>query len=255
MASNEGLCLYKYRSIAPGPDVDRVSKIFANNEVYFSTIGSFNDPFEGKFKVSFDACAEHKMAIAANRVMQENPGLTEEEALQQATRRYKEVEKHGEKNLKAASQKVGVFSLTERNDDILMWSHYADSHRGICIEFKASKMHHVDMMRKAHRVTYQNALPSINFYLDTLVDKLKAYIHTKAAHWSYEQEWRIVDTDGPGLKTLPDGLISSVILGHAISKENKRRVLKWISDYPHVVSLYEARLNKDAYALDIVPVG
>ena len=31
----------------------------------------------------------------------------------------------------------GILSLCAKNDDILMWSHYASSHRGICLEFKA----------------------------------------------------------------------------------------------------------------------
>src|SRR3954471_5525958 len=29
----------------------------------------------------------------------------------------------------------GVLSLSERWNSVLMWSHYADNHRGVCIEF------------------------------------------------------------------------------------------------------------------------
>ena len=29
-----------------------------------------------------------------------------------------------------------VFCVTEKHDDILMWSHYSDSHRGIVIKFR-----------------------------------------------------------------------------------------------------------------------
>lgn len=36
-------------------------------------------------------------------------------------------------------QKFGVISFSEVNDNILMWSHYADQHHGFCLELKRSK--------------------------------------------------------------------------------------------------------------------
>ena len=35
----------------------------------------------------------------------------------------------------AVDRRFGVCALGERADSILMWSHYADEHAGICIEF------------------------------------------------------------------------------------------------------------------------
>jgi Protein of unknown function (DUF2971) len=39
----------------------------------------------------------------------------------------------------------GVFSLSERWDSVLMWSHYADHHRGICIEFDTTDIEHPNL--------------------------------------------------------------------------------------------------------------
>ena len=45
----------------------------------------------------------------------------------------------------------GVLCLSECHDDILMWSHYGDSHRGICLEFKATN---TALFGEAQRVKY-----------------------------------------------------------------------------------------------------
>jgi DUF2971 family protein len=34
----------------------------------------------------------------------------------------------------------GFLSLSERRDDLLMWAHYAEMHRGVCLEFDASML-------------------------------------------------------------------------------------------------------------------
>ena len=33
---------------------------------------------------------------------------------------------------------IGIFSLSKVPDNILMWSHYADSHKGIVLEFDSN---------------------------------------------------------------------------------------------------------------------
>jgi hypothetical protein len=47
------------------------------------------------------------------------------------------------------------FCVTDKNDNNLMWSHYANSHKGFCIEWDASKI-------KAERVLYQSTIPKID---------------------------------------------------------------------------------------------
>lgn len=37
--------------------------------------------------------------------------------------------------MNGGDQQLGVLSLSKLNSNIMMWSHYADSHRGICIEY------------------------------------------------------------------------------------------------------------------------
>ncbi len=39
---------------------------------------------------------------------------------------------------KQTIKKFGVYCLSEKKDDILMWSHYSNGHKRLCIEYDAS---------------------------------------------------------------------------------------------------------------------
>lgn len=52
---------------------------------------------------------------------------------------------------------AGILSLSAVRDQTLMWSHYADGHRGFCIGFNSQKL-----LRFADRLTYR----SIHLLLD-----------------------------------------------------------------------------------------
>ena len=54
-----------------------------------------------------------------------------------------------------------ILSLTSNNEEILLWSHYADEHKGICLEYKTLEMY--DDNKSIHgiyfdpkQVTYQS---------------------------------------------------------------------------------------------------
>ena len=76
----------------------------------------------------------------------------------------------------------------------LMWSHYAKSHRGFCIEFKYD---HIN----ADAVTYQKEIPKLKIIdclrgstckdtLEKISDDLWLSLRTKLDEWSYEAEYR-----------------------------------------------------------------
>jgi hypothetical protein len=97
----------------------------------------------------------------------------------------------------------GVFSLSEHWDSALMWSHYANYHRGICIEFDTAELLHPNLKPVNYRAPrsirasdllawkQQNSAEAAQRILDT-------YFYAKAAPWRYEREWRdLGDTNGP----------------------------------------------------------
>ncbi|MBY5565118.1 DUF2971 domain-containing protein [Rhizobium leguminosarum] len=93
-----------------------------------------------------------------------------------------------------------ILSLTVRPDIPTMWSHYADSYRGVVLRFRSADSNSPFFMAKP--VNYVDELPDL-YSTQELIDHITAVkpmtsrmvvdkiIYTKSMHWSYEQEWRI----------------------------------------------------------------
>ena len=71
------------------------------------------------------------------------------------------------------------FSKTWRNP--VLWGHYADKHRGLCLGFEIAKKH-------VRRVDYVKSRFSWPEHLS--IAFMKKILFSKFSHWSYEQEYR-----------------------------------------------------------------
>jgi hypothetical protein len=87
--------------------------------------------------------------------------------------------------------KIGVCCFTKNNDNLLMWSYYADSHKGICIEFDSKK----EPFSKAFKVNYQDEIPKINsdlLFSETYnMESVNKFLCFKSENWEHEDELRI----------------------------------------------------------------
>ena len=115
----------------------------------------------------------------------------------------------------------------------LMWSHYAESHTGFCVEYDYSEPTPsvlsnlpVPVFYSSERplVPWKAALENTSENISEACTELMLGVLTKDSAWEYENEWRILlhSTDNPHLK-MPK--ISCVYLGAAISEDNKKAVL------------------------------
>lgn len=104
-------------------------------------------------------------------------------------------------------ERIGVVSLTETPRNLLMWSHYANQHKGICVGYKTSYLDH--HKHKTHKrlpvsftpikVNYDNCrysehTDSFTELNDIELQKeiiLKSLI-TKGDDWIYEKEHRSI---------------------------------------------------------------
>ena len=82
---------------------------------------------------------------------------------------------------------VGVSCFSEEMNNLLMWSHYADKHKGFCIEFDKSDY----PFSLAETIIYGKNIPVIDPYSDDINNR-KAFFRYKSEHWKYEKELRIV---------------------------------------------------------------
>ena len=96
----------------------------------------------------------------------------------------------------------GVLSLSGRWDSVLMWSHYADEHKGICIEYTCDprlKPSPKDVFYTGNRsillsVVHEAYIQKSASAIDEIFD---VYYFTKSKEWHYEQEKRLLN-QSPG---------------------------------------------------------
>ncbi|MBU6418259.1 MAG: DUF2971 domain-containing protein [Proteobacteria bacterium] len=258
--------LYKYRSFASDCDKQRLLHIIQANEIYCSSPASFNDPFDCKVPPvdSYDpAFVRYLIAARSAKTEEEHcevyrkfvaPRMlknTELKAFRSGLKAHEQ--KKFEcilRNIQEKVNKSGVISFSINNDSILMWAHYASSHRGVCLIFSSEKW--PDIRESLYPVTYRTTrLPLIlnrqNFDAGQL---FQAVILTKDQGWSYEQEWRVITPKSGPLKFCDQALVG-VILGCNMADEDKARVRNAVGGRSHI-ALYEARVKESCFGLEIL---
>ncbi|WP_413165523.1 DUF2971 domain-containing protein [Aeromonas salmonicida] len=150
-----------------------------NPNIKLSTAKSFNDPFEESLpnKIIKDLV---KSVSNASYLKDSSPYTTKRlHAL------YKNV-----------TTEHGIVSLTENHRNLLMWAHYADSHKGFCIGYKENFLKNAILYEDASpkKVTYdKKRLDPLKFDKDdTPFDIIMKTLTTKSDEWIYEKEHRCI---------------------------------------------------------------
>ncbi|WP_305405797.1 DUF2971 domain-containing protein [Photobacterium leiognathi] len=94
----------------------------------------------------------------------------------------------------------GIISLSETPDNLLMWSHYADNHKGAVIEFTIDENYPFDLFNVCHIPMSSDAiLRKVNYRKNrksplnnSLEDLRNHYYLTKSDEWIYEKEYRYI---------------------------------------------------------------
>ena len=128
--------------------------------------------------------------------------------------------------------RIGCLGSSYKNS--LMWSHYADSHHGFCIEYDFSNVDSSLLSAVPLPVIYSNLRPPFpwNAALNRSPENtaqatasLMIGLLTKDKCWDYENEWRYIVAPSVGFK-LPMPPISCIYLGALISPNNRKKILK-----------------------------
>lgn len=169
--------------------------------------------------------------------------------------------------IRAASFRL--FCVCIENDNILLWSHYADSHSGVVLQFECIKELDVPLLG-ACEVQYSKVAPSISPQEEFIEEALglrplkkgeevhKKLITTKAIDWKYEHEWRVVSTrrdsenQGNNYEDIPfhPPEISKVFLGCKIDSTDRANILKLLQGRFAHVEAYQAKRNARMFKVD-----
>lgn len=153
------MILYKYMSLER-------KNFWTDYKLRFTQPSAFNDPFECLPSYSF----------IPEQLMPKHAGFGELAALFYGL----------EKDSSQFNDDTAIFCMSQVWDSVLMWAHYADSHRGFAVGFDMSHpFFDFEKPYGTRKVRYCKSRPKsteINI-MDEMYYKLDV--------WSYEQEWRL----------------------------------------------------------------
>lgn len=248
--------LYKYRDLSER-NRDYVRQAIVENKVWFSSPVDFNDPFDCKVHTHFTGSARTWKRNLREWQKKFRPELNRQQRQAEAARIVKAEKRHQDPTVLASATEVaqqvfndwGIFCLSARNDDLLMWSYYANGHRGVCLGFAHRPAR---PFGPAFPVAYSPELPRVNYFAADHEELARANFLTKALPWRHESEWRVIDRRrGRGIRQFPPESLIEVIMGSQMSKDDRKNIMTWIETRSCKPSLFEARLKKNVYGLEI----
>ena len=252
--------LYKYKSISTEQHVEWAVEILLKDTIYFCSRTEFNDPFDCRPRFRVAATVEQLKEYIASVYERHAPHLdvkeryrlAEEDANRWRTNPAGELKDFTQKFYKQSIDKYGICSLSADPHNPLMWAHYADSHRGICLEFDTSVQH--SPFSLADKVIYQDEPPKFDLIGDdeNLTEMWHALLATKGLPWSYEQEWRVIDRNGVGLRKFHSQCLTAIVIGALCSDTQKKRIIEIVRTRNSALKIYHARLSDRHYRVDLL---
>lgn len=253
----EGRCtrIYKYRSLSGEFGRPAMERALLHSELYWTSPTDFNDPFDCMpvlYLGDDDASRRRFYARAAAAV---HRGRPRHERRRQKRDMGRVSAARMEAQIKAewpkwlASSAITCFS--ECGDHPLMWGHYADSHRGLCLIFDEVANEHREWF--AFPVAYQQDRPRVDLTRFNEVGQMQSALLLKSEDWAYEREQRMIDWKGtPGYREFPRDLLRGVIFGAKMSRQDEEFMRGLLAQRPDV-GVFRARVHPSQSRLEIEP--
>jgi hypothetical protein len=276
---------YRYRSFSAS-----TVESLCRDELYFASPADFNDPFDCKPVVEPDSDAEVLRAIlqqlVAARVSAETQNalasakLKGDKAVAHARRSGEQEAAHelaniaysatnpdydcckedAEKRLLVASVErellrqydKGVCCFSESFNDMLLWSHYGDQHRGLCVGYGLDRKPKPKLQKVLYGGTrtvksslIAKAIVEKDEQASAALDE--SVLLRKAPQWRYEQEWRLLGSRGAQDSCL---LLSDVTFGLRCSDAIKHTLICALGSRAPNIEFYEVRSAHGTFRLN-----
>jgi hypothetical protein len=119
-------------------------------------------------------------------------------------------------------EKIGIVSFTANPRSAVMWAHYADNHKGICIAYSTWRRPVTGWKNfKYHKVNYSNQR-QVDFLQYDFQTNFERMLLQKSEEWKYEEEYRLISYKGRGIQQGTPGAINGIILGRRIAYNNEQ---------------------------------
>lgn len=208
---------YKYKSLEK---IEYIIDMIENNRLYMPRTLELNDPLEGicKMNFGFAGCSYY----------------------------------HGTGTIHPCYcntlNTYRVLALASRKDSVVMWAHYADEFKGICVEFE----NNAASLQEAKPVIYTDERIDSKVFEGSFDELAYNALQRKALEWSYEEEYRIIkkiDETDEYINLLPNE-IKCIYIGYMVPKTIKMFLADWCRY--HNIETRIMFVNPYRYALEDV---
>jgi len=249
--------VYKYRKLD-----EYTEKNIKNNTIYFSNPLNFNDPLDTLINFFFEGDYD----LLCKKFFE--LGIKDYKGYAKALEKHNNFNDICKDNPHIMNLSISCFS--EEYDNILMWSHYADNHKGICLEYKTVSADgyncllfddsdiEADYPVPMLKVKYvEKPLDRINaIYTKYFVEQLKDFLSTKNKIWEYENEIRCIMPNSkfknyPNAK-LRKNVLAGVIFGLKTTETEKVEFKELVNDNHENVTFYSMIQIPNEYKLKII---
>ncbi|KFG67128.1 DUF2971 domain-containing protein [Microvirga sp. BSC39] len=192
--------LYKYKSLA---NLWHVLDLVLNQRLYCAHWSTLNDPLEGRYEIFLGNKPSKLESIMVSRIEQARNGFR-------------------------------IASLSAAATNFLLWSHYADGHKGVAIEVDIPEDH-----PELTKVTYSPFSSIFSEKAQTQED-MRHLFNGKGEEWAYEEEYRIItDRQYFDLPSKP----SRLLLGPMVPDEQAALLRKALFGHIEIVTMELDRMQ------------
>jgi hypothetical protein len=217
---------YKYRS-----DYIRDIKFLSRLKIYTPCKNQLNDPFEGLIRPKIFEDYEILRPYLSPSEYERKINLIKKLIIQIGY--------------------VGIYSLSRSWKNELLWTHYAKSHQGFCIEYELDDLildkSKTVIFPKILEIKYCKEPPQYTLEeMDNITETqlLQILIGTKSLPWKYEKEIRIIFKEN-GEQEINQKSIKSIIFG---ANANENDINNTVKKIPYKIKYFKIFL-KNRYEL------
>jgi hypothetical protein len=272
-AGEEGIpYLYRYLPFPlekPKPDRDngpeKLKDILVNRRIRCSNPKYFNDPWDCKPCVHPDLLDDSEMRrIMAMSLIDTQKGgpkgdITDLRLLHDPAFLRRIAPAFNDFMARFITERWGIVCLSAAACSTLMWSHYSDNHKGICLEFRVKGTFFGAAVKIIYRAEYPKMIIGGNFG--------QMMLTVKAKDWEKEEEYRLAcplseevteSKESPLL--MKDGfleigdLLHAVIMGCEVGEEEERIIKELLEEHGQHVRLKRAVRVPHKYTLTLEDV-
>lgn len=212
--------IYKYASL------ETAKLILGSSKLKFSKPSEFNDPFDCNITVNTDNSYEEIESYIHGLISE---GKLKEERVKEFEEKLCDPDYRFEltnKSIKEAKEAFGITCFSQNSNNLLMWAHYANMHRGIAIKFDI--LNDPDLFMTPYHVKYSDKYPEYNYIRDKN-SAATCLLETKSLDWKYEEEIRIMK-QGANLYAMNQNAISEIIFGCRMTKNEMQNFISFAKD-------------------------